>query len=288
VGIPASYGSLVDIGERSLCARLRGTGDVTVVFENGAGSPSSVWTAVERLLADEFRTLTYDRAGLGLSPPGPLPRTGDAVAADLARLLDALSIDRCILVAHSAGGLYARLLQAHHPTVVSALVFVDAVDGYTYDEVKAHLKPYERVVQKALSIGMRLADGLGLVAVFARLQPASRDVKDDPGLIEARDLTWRGRNVLAGSRAEGAELPAIAKAVAALGDLGDLPVRVVSAGEHRGTFARVAGPWTAAQERLAGLSRNSCHVLAEGAGHFVQTARPDVIADAVRAVAAQL
>lgn len=87
-----------------------------------------------------------------------------------------------------------------------------------------------------------------------------------------------------GSRAEGAELPATAERVRVLPGLGDLPVVVVVAGERRGVFKRIAAQWQEAQDRLAALSTCAETVVADGAKHFVQLDRPDVVANAVRIV----
>ncbi len=284
--IPPAYGERVDIGGRALCARVsRVAAGPTVVFESGGGSPSLVWLPVERELSGSVTTVAYDRAGIGLSDRGPLPRTGDAVAADLSSLLAALDLARpFVVVAHSAGGLFARMFHASRPDDLAGLVFVDAVDGLTYDDVKAHLRPYERAAQGVLAGAARVADWFGLVSLIARRQAAPANVAADPELLAARRLVWRGRNRLAGSRAESAQLPNTARAVRRLPGLGDLPVVVIRAGEQRGSFRRVAQSWAATQARIGALSTRSTTVTADGSGHFVQQDRPDVVAAAIRLV----
>jgi pimeloyl-ACP methyl ester carboxylesterase len=67
-------------------------------------------------------------------------------------------------------------------------------------------------------------------------------------------------------------------------DLGDLPLIVVTAENYED----VLDPAFAfrMQERLAGLSSNVVHVVAEGSGHFVHEFNPPLIARAVQAVIA--
>lgn len=287
--MPAGVGELVDIGGRRLCVHVEGTGHPTVVFENGAGSPSQVWRPVQRLLAGEVTTVAYDRAGIGWSEPAQGPRSGAAIVDDLNQLLLAIGAEQpIVLVAHSAGALYTRLFQAAHPEAVAGMVFVDSVDGHTYDEGRHQLRPVERLLaeahQRVMPRLMAAADRLGLVARMARRSDPHPAIAEDEGLIAAERALWVGRNVLAGSRAEGRCLDDNARAVAQLPALVDLPLGVVRAGEQRGLFARIDRAWTDTQCRLAALSTRSELVDAEGAGHFVQLDRPDVVAASIRRV----
>lgn len=287
--MPAEVGELVDIGGRRLCVHVAGSGGPTVVFENGAGSPSLVWRPVQRLLADEVTTVAYDRAGIGWSDPAPGARSGAAIVDDLNLLLREIAAERpIVLVAHSAGALYARLFQATHPDVVAGMVFVDSVDGHTYSEGRQQLRPLERLVagahQRVMPPVIAAADRLGLVARVARRSDPHPSIAEDDGLVAAERALWVGRNVLAGSRAEGRCLEDNARAVAKLPALGDLPLAVVRAGEQRGLFARIDRAWTDTQKRLAALSTRSELVTADGAGHFVQLDRPEVVADAIRRI----
>lgn len=78
--------ALVDIGGHKLNVRQQGTskpGVPIVVFENGFGTPLPSWTAVQKPLAADTRTVVYDRAGIGASEPGPEPRTPARIAAEL-------------------------------------------------------------------------------------------------------------------------------------------------------------------------------------------------------------
>jgi pimeloyl-ACP methyl ester carboxylesterase len=127
----APRGAFVDIGGRRLRAVRAGpvSERPTLVLEHGAFGCASDWAVVqERLAAKGLASLAYDRAGLGHSDPGPLPRDGRAIAADLAALLDALGETApVVLVGHSMGGLMVRVFALAHPTRVLGLVLVDAV-----------------------------------------------------------------------------------------------------------------------------------------------------------------
>jgi pimeloyl-ACP methyl ester carboxylesterase len=248
---------------------------------------------VEELLSPDVPSVAYERAGIGWSEPAVAARTGAEITSDLAHLLEALDASPpYVLVAHSAGALYARLFQAAHSRDVAGIVFVDGVDGDTYESGRRELRPFERVLAEAQQLimpkVMALADAVGLVAVLARRGEPDPSIASDPDLVEAHRARWRGRNVLAGSRAEGRQLRNTARDVAGLGDLGSLPITVVYAGESRGFFRRIQQTWTETQKRLAALSTRSELVAAPDAGHFIQLERPDIIADAIDRIVASV
>ncbi|HEY3696868.1 alpha/beta hydrolase family protein [Phenylobacterium sp.] len=124
-------GEFIDIGGRRL--RLVRAGPAAaqplVLLECGAFGCAADWAVVqERLAARGLRSLAYDRAGLGYSDPGPTPRDGEAVIADLTALLAAAGeTGPMVLVGHSMGGLFVRLFARRHPQAVLGVVLVDAV-----------------------------------------------------------------------------------------------------------------------------------------------------------------
>ncbi|MGE0042944.1 MAG: alpha/beta fold hydrolase [Vicinamibacterales bacterium] len=98
-----------------------------VLLHEGLGSVST-WRDVPARLAEACgrRVIAYSRLGYGASDPAPLPRAVDFMHEEarehLPRLLDALSLDRVVLVGHSDGGSIALLHAARHPDRVAALV----------------------------------------------------------------------------------------------------------------------------------------------------------------------
>jgi len=124
-------GEMVDIGGgrrmHIICEGPR-TAAPTILFEAGAFGFSADWGALQpKVVAQGLHACAYDRAGLGLSDPGPEPRDANAVVGDLEKLLKAAHEDGpFILVGHSMAGLYLPLFAARNPDKIAGLVFVDA------------------------------------------------------------------------------------------------------------------------------------------------------------------
>ena len=121
-----ALGKRVDIGGFRLRAYTTGQGSPTVVFDGGLGERLETWNWVWPEIGKSTRICVYDRAGLGLSEPGPLPRTSERIVQELRTLLEQSAIaPPYILVGHSSGGLNMRLFAALHPEEVVGLVLVD-------------------------------------------------------------------------------------------------------------------------------------------------------------------
>lgn len=121
----------MDIGGRRLRAVRAGerSDKPLIVLECGAFGCAADWAVVQdRLAAKGLASLAYDRAGLGHSDPGPAPRDGAAVAADLEALLAALGATGPIVpVGHSMAGLLLRVFVPRNRDRVLGVVLVDAV-----------------------------------------------------------------------------------------------------------------------------------------------------------------
>ena len=122
----AKPGKLVDIGGRRLNLRCSGSGTPTVMLEAGATADSMAWYKVQQPLAKSVTVCAYDRAGLGFSDEGPMPRNLDAEADDLHALIVAAQImTPLILVGHSRGSNIARRYAEKHAGDLAALVLLD-------------------------------------------------------------------------------------------------------------------------------------------------------------------
>lgn len=108
----------VSIDGHTMRMLVAGSGEATVVFENGGGAPLEIWGKVQPEVSRFARTVTYDRAGTS--------RDGRRIAAELRRALRAAGIaPPYILVGASLGGLYVRSFADMYPDDVAGLVLVD-------------------------------------------------------------------------------------------------------------------------------------------------------------------
>jgi len=127
-----------DVLDDPLWTSIRGAGSPTVVFEAGGGEDSSVWSELVAEVRDryEVRTMLYDRAGLGRSPPSRPPYRIDCEADALRREFDRHGITApVVLVAHSYGGFVATIVAATDSRI-AGVVLVDANLARFFDDAQ--------------------------------------------------------------------------------------------------------------------------------------------------------
>jgi pimeloyl-ACP methyl ester carboxylesterase len=135
---PAPRGRMVVVDGRRMHLVEAGPKEARplVLLEAGSFGFSADWAVVQEKLAGlGLRSLAYDRAGLGLSDPGPLPRDGLAIVGDLEKLLTTIGeAGPFIIVGHSMAGLHIQLFAGRNRDKVAGLVFVDAVTPEVADD----------------------------------------------------------------------------------------------------------------------------------------------------------
>jgi len=89
-----------------------GSGDPPVVLVHGLGSTVTKWRDTLPLIASRRRTLALDLPGFGRSEAPPGRFTFGFLAGGARAFLDALGIDRCVLVGNSLGGVASMWLAA--------------------------------------------------------------------------------------------------------------------------------------------------------------------------------
>lgn len=127
-------GRMIDLGSHRLHLYETGTDGPAIVMESGLMSTVLSWTELQRELSKSFRVVSYDRAGLGWSEVGPMPRTADRIVDELRRALGKAGISPpYILIGHSFGGLLMPLYAARYPNEVTGMVLIDAVVPAEWD-----------------------------------------------------------------------------------------------------------------------------------------------------------
>jgi pimeloyl-ACP methyl ester carboxylesterase len=261
-----------DVGGFALHLDCRGQGQPTVVLDAGLAHSSREWSRIVRDLSGATRVCAYDRAGYGLSDPGPLPRTSSRMAAELRTLLARAHIPApFMLVGHSLGGYNMRLFSGLYPQETAGLVLVDA--------------PHEALVHGFLeSYFMRLIDPNGVLrqlwqpGLLAEL--SQLDLAPLAPLIGMKPATLRtALNEIAAFQESSNELRT-------LGVRAEVPLVVIMHG-YRVFPSTPMGDqmeraWLAWQRDLASRHRFSRFIFAERSGHDIPDTEPQVISDAVR------
>jgi pimeloyl-ACP methyl ester carboxylesterase len=98
-----------------------------IVLLHGMASSLHTWEGWVAELQPQYRVISIDMPGWGLTGPDPQKRyrIEDQVAF-LAAFLDSLGIEKCVLGGNSMGGWFSWNFALAHPERVQALVLVDA------------------------------------------------------------------------------------------------------------------------------------------------------------------
>jgi pimeloyl-ACP methyl ester carboxylesterase len=115
----------VDAGGVRLHYLEGGTGEPPIVLLHGLGSTVTKWRDALPLIATRRRTLAVDLPGFGKSETPRARYTFGFLAGGVRAFLDAMGIDRCVLVGNSLGGVTAMWFAAAWPERVESLVLVD-------------------------------------------------------------------------------------------------------------------------------------------------------------------
>ena len=100
---------------------LRGAGD-PIVMIHGAQGDQSMFNGMAADFAGEYRVLTFDQRGSGLSGKPDMPYSIAMLADDTAALMDHLKITRAHIIGVSMGGMIAQEFALRHPQKVRSLV----------------------------------------------------------------------------------------------------------------------------------------------------------------------
>ncbi|HEX9933850.1 MAG TPA: alpha/beta hydrolase [bacterium] len=104
-----------------------GSRQPVVVFMSGLGNTMDTRRDVYWSVSKVSTAVMVNRMGYGRSSKTDNPRTADQIVSELREFLAAAGYQLpCLLVGHSAGGLYAVYYTKTSPGVVGGMVLVDA------------------------------------------------------------------------------------------------------------------------------------------------------------------
>ena len=242
----------VETGAVHACAV--GAGPVTVVLAAGAGQTSRTWNSLRSRLAASARVVTFDRPGLGESPPSPSSRTPTRIAQELHDVLAALDASGpLVLVGHSMGGVHVLRYAALFPDEVAGVVILDT--------------PPPGFEQRRLTL-------------LSAEERAERQRILREGAANAPEVVRREREgAQAASEWDFSDLPE------------GLPLMVVVADSQN--FGELGSPaahrrlWTEGSREWLELSSRARLAVAKGSGHMVHHDREELVLEAIRAMIAE-
>jgi len=103
---------------------------IPILFLHGFGASLQTWDTWSQSLSNEYRVISVDLPGFGLTGEDPSGIYTDERSVEvLEAFLKALQISKVVLVGNSMGGKFAWQFTAHYPNQVAKLVLISP-DGY--------------------------------------------------------------------------------------------------------------------------------------------------------------
>jgi pimeloyl-ACP methyl ester carboxylesterase len=278
-------GELVSIGgDRKLYLVCQGSGIPTVVFISGRSDRSDIWQSladstkpgpsVFQAVSKFTRACAYDRPGTftidgenvkaSRSTSVPQPTTPKDSVADLHALLIKAKIQGpFVLVAHSFGGMIARLYASTYPNDVAGLVLIDTLTEFLYDA----LTPGQQVLWIRLNSNYSseldqytIQEKTDFVPTFDQLRLAA-NLRPIPAVVLTSDQAYDFKELISKGI-----LPA------------DAPINF-------GPIVFQAH--LNAQKHLANLL-HARQITNTHAGHYIHTEQPQLVIDSIREVVNQV
>jgi pimeloyl-ACP methyl ester carboxylesterase len=287
-------GRMVDIGGYRLNINCTGVGTPTVILDSGLGEPALSWIGVQSGVERFTQVCSYDRAGYGHSDPGLEPRSSLQIARELHALLEKSETPGpYVLVGHSFGGYNVRVYSGLYRDEVAGVVLVDSSH-----EDQARFEPASARDQAR---GMQtLAPFVPLLRFFGVLR--LRD-KFQPTVITGSKLSQTTMQEISALALRPKFLPAAigeyatlgtdsAAQVHSAGNLGDLPLMVLTAGQATDPGNRDLDGFRKAwleelQPSLTRLSRRGQQVVVRDSDHMIPYKNPEAIVGAIQSVLAE-
>ena len=137
--------SPVRVMGRRFQTRCVGKGASNVMMVSGQGTPLENWDEIQATVGSVARVCAYDRLGIGTSGKPPPSQTFTTFAEDLDGVIDALALQRpLIVVGHSLGGAIAMTWATSHPRDTAGVVLVDSSSAHFVDWYAARMSAEEK------------------------------------------------------------------------------------------------------------------------------------------------
>jgi aminoacrylate hydrolase len=111
----------VDVGDAEIHTEVTGEGQPLLLVA-GLGGRGAFWQNQVQSFAKHFRVITFDHRGCGNSTPDKVVYGAEHMAKDVIAMMDAMKIDKAMLLGHSTGGAIGQHIALSHPERLEKLV----------------------------------------------------------------------------------------------------------------------------------------------------------------------
>lgn len=278
---------------REMTLHCEGSGAPVVILDSGLGDGAASWRKVQGEIAKKTKVCGYDRAGLGGSTMGPLPRDTASMAADLKALLKAAKLPGpYVLVGHSMGSYDVRMYASLNLKQVAGMVLVDpSADGQMARMLAA--APRLEELQKA---SYATLSSCAEQAKAGTLTPQTKGCSQPPPPDVPPELRdWvRARSsphnfITVASELESFNTLDTPQLLKVRRPFGSIPLIVLTGkptipGATPEETEAVYKVWVTMHDEMAALSTKGVNRPVPGAGHYIQHEKPAVVIAAVQEV----
>ncbi len=281
-------GRIMEIGGERIHVSDQGRsapGKPVIVLVHGlGGNMRNLLLELAPRLQDEYRLVALDRPGSGHSVGAPgRPGNIRAHAWVVRDVIEALGLERPLLVGHSLGGAIALATALDHPKHVGAIALIaplthlETEPPAVFQGLAVPNPLLRRIIAWTLAVPTSVRKGAETMAHVFGPEP----VPDSFAIGGGGLLGLRPQAYEAASRdlvASGEDIPGMLDRYATL----TLPVGILYGSRDQVLLARKHG--AAMRERIEGLEYEEI----EGAGHMLPITRPEETAAFIRRMAAKL
>ncbi|WP_061296867.1 alpha/beta fold hydrolase [Herbidospora cretacea] len=178
-----------------LHTRTTGTGPPLVLL-HGFPLSSAMWLAQREGLSGDHQVITPDLRGFGGSRLGDDEPSIDAMADDVAELLDTLSLDKAVVGGLSMGGYVTMALARRHPSRLSGVILADTKASPDTPEAAANREAVARRVLDGGDLLDSVPNLLGATSLERRGMVVGR-VRGLVGAAPAQASAWAQRAMAA-------------------------------------------------------------------------------------------
>jgi len=278
---------------REMTLHCEGSGAPVVILDSGLGDGAAAWRKVQGEIAKTTKVCSYDRAGLGGSTMGPLPRDTAAIAADLKALLKAARLPGpYVLVGHSMGSYDMRMYASLNLKQAAGMVLVDpSADGQMARMLA--VAPRLEALQKTSYAGTARCAEMAKAGTLTAQTEGCRQAPPPDVPADLRDWAKARAGphnfITVASELESFNTLDTPQLLKVKRPLGSIPLIVLTGkptmpGVTPEETEAVYKVWMTMHDEMAALSTKGVNRPVPGVGHYIQYEKPAVVIAAVQEV----